>query len=194
MRHATFPAVMLLVSALTPARAHAQERTPAWQIAAAVLPLPDSMRAGARVMGYSGGKLTELRAGRNEMTCLSDDPAQKGFQASCYHRSLEAFMARGRSLRAAGVKERHAVDSVRLAEIKRGRLAMPKTPATLYSLFSDADSFDALAGPPPGQRALIVIYTPYATTASSGLSTIPAAGRPFLMYPGMPWAHVMIQP
>ena len=51
-----------LVLALGAAPAGAQDRSPAWQIAAAVLPLPDSMRARAAVLGYRAGKLVELRS------------------------------------------------------------------------------------------------------------------------------------
>jgi len=184
--------VMLAMAAvLVAAPAAAQERTPAWEIAAAVLPLPDSMRAGAAVFAYRAGKLVELRAGRNEMVCLSDDPAGKGFQASCYHRSLEPFMARGRALRAEGITRREQVDSARLAEVKGGRLVMPSA-AVLSSVFAESDSFDATAGPAPGQRALDVIYLPYATQASTGISEVPATDRPWLMFAGQPWAHVML--
>jgi hypothetical protein len=168
------------------------DRPAAWQIAAAVLPLPDSMRAGAAVLGYTNGKLVRLRAGSNEMICLADNPAQKGFETSCYHRALEPFMARGRALRASGVTERHAIDSLRLADVRSGRLVMPKGPAMLASLFAESDSFDPAGGRPEKSSMLHVIYLPYATSASSGISAAPAKDRPWLMYGGKPWAHVML--
>ena len=43
-------------------------------------------------------------------------------------------------------------------------------------------------------RSLYVIYMPGATAASTGLSTRPAAGTPWLMFPGTPKAHIMFQP
>ena len=174
------------------ASAPAVDHPAAWQIAAAVLPLPDSMRAGAAVLGYQGGKLVRLRAGSNEMICLADNPAQKGFESSCYHKALEPFMARGRALRAAGVKDRHAIDSLRLADIRAGRFHMPKGPAMLASLFAESDSFDPSAGRPEKSSMLHVIYLPYATEMSSGISAAPAKDRPWLMYGGKPWAHVML--
>src|SRR6476646_1158794 len=73
------------------ATAPAVEHPAAWQIAAAVLPLPDSMRAGAAVLGYQNGKLVQLRAGTNQMICLADNPEQKGFETSCYHKALDPF-------------------------------------------------------------------------------------------------------
>lgn len=175
---------------LTPSASHAQ-RTDGWEIAAAVLPLPDSMRTGARVLVYRGADLVEVRAGSNEMICLGDDPAHKGLQVSCYHKSLEPFMAKGRELRAAGVTKREAVDSARLADVKSGRIVMPSS-AMLSSIFAESDSFDALAGPPEKHSALDIIYLPFATRESTGISEQPAVDRPWLMFAGKPWAHVML--
>ena len=175
---------------LTPSASHAQ-RTDGWEIAAAALPLPDSMRTGARVLIYRGADLVEVRAGSNEMICLGDDPAHKGLQVSCYHKSLEPFMAKGRALRAAGVTKREAVDSARLADVKSGRIVMPSS-AMLSSIFAESDSFDALAGPPEKHSALDVIYLPFATRESTGISEQPAVDRPWLMFAGKPWAHVML--
>jgi hypothetical protein len=162
-----------------------------WEIAAAVLPLPDSARAGAKVLVYRGTDLVEARAGSSEMICLGDDPAHKGLQVSCYHQSLEPFMARGRELRALGITKREAVDSARLADVKSGRLVMPSA-AMLSSIFAESDSFDATLGPPEKHRALDVIYLPYATQESSGITEQPSVGRPWLMFAGSPWAHVML--
>jgi len=184
----------LLVALMAPA-AHAQERTTAWQVAAATLPLPDSMRAGAEVLGYkaSGGPLVEIRPGTNEMICLTDDPGIEGYAAHCYHRSLAQFMLRGRELRAAGITKKSAVDSARAAEIKAGTLKMPSGPAALYSLYADSLNFDPTAGRPKGARTLLSFYVPYATQASTGISEMPLADQPWLMQAGKPWAHLMIQ-
>jgi hypothetical protein len=167
----------------------AQEPSAAQQIAGAVSPLPESMRDGAAVLGYRRGKLVTLREGTNEMICLADDPGQEGFHAACYHRDLEPFMARGRALRAAG-KERPAIDSVREAEIGSGALAMPREPRALYSL-SSKQEFDPAAGAAPDASGLQVVYMPYATEESTGISATPGPG-PWLMVPGKPWAHLMI--
>ncbi len=185
-------AVLAGLAAITfaPSPSHAQ-RSDSWEVAAAVLPLPDSMRPGAKVLVYRGADLVEVRAGSNEMICLGDDPAHKGLQVSCYHKSLEPFMARGRELRAAGITKREAVDSARLADVKSGRIVMPAA-AILSSIFAESDSFDALAGPPARHNALDVIYLPFATQESSGIPEQPAVGRPWLMFAGKPWAHVML--
>lgn len=191
------PTATLLVAAavLCPGTAAAQVPSPAWQIAAAVLPLPDTMRAGAEVLGYktAGGPLVQLRAGTNGMICLADDPTAEGYAAHCYQQSLAPFMARGRELRAAGITKRSEVDSARLAEIKAGTLRMPTGGAALYSLYSDSLNFDPMAGRPPHAGQLLSFYLPYATQATTGISELPLPDQPWLMYPGKPWAHLMIQ-
>ncbi len=184
-------AILIVLAALVGiSGAAAQDQPAELQIAGAVSPLPDSLRPGAEVLGYREGSLVTLRTGTNAMICVADDPATSGFHAACYHRALEPFMARGRALRAAGT-DRAAIDSVRLAEIQSGRLAMPDHPAALYSVFLQAE-FDPDTGLPADARGLYVIYMPYATEESTGISTTPAPDRPWLMFPGTPWAHVMI--
>jgi hypothetical protein len=173
------------------AAAASQQKPIDRQIADAVSPLPDTLRPDARVLGYRGGHLEVLRPGTNAMVCLVDDPTREGFHVACYHESLEPFMARGRELRAQGVV-RPQLDSIRLVEIEGGSLPMPRGPSALYSLSHDADAFDPAGEVSDGVRGLYVIYLPYATEASTGISTVPAPDRPWLMFPGEPWAHVMI--
>ena len=194
MRQLPLRSVLLFLTVVA-APAVAQNQTIAWQVAAAVLPLPDSMRAGAEVLGHrtAGGPLVQLRAGTNPMICLADDPSVEGYAAHCYHKSLAAFMERGRSLRAAGITKRAAVESGRLAEITAGTLKMPTTAAALYSLYADSVNFDPMAGRPKGASKLLSFYIPYATEASTGISAMPLTDQPWLMYPGKPWAHLMIQ-
>lgn len=160
------------------------------EIAGAVAPLPDHLRDGATVMGFRNGALEVIRNGTNMLICVADDPDQEGFHAACYHKDLEPFMARGRALRAEG-HERPAIDSARQAEIENGTLAFPKDSRTLYNMFSE-NEFDPALGEAPESGRLYVVYTPYATEESSGLSATPARDRPWLMYAGKPWAHVMI--
>ncbi|MEO7501629.1 MAG: hypothetical protein ABIW94_03220 [Gemmatimonadaceae bacterium] len=164
------------------------------QIAAAVSPLPAPLRGSATVLGYRpDGKLVTLRKGSNDMICLADEPAQERFHVACYHKSLEPFMARGRELHARKLS-REAIDGIRLADVKRGRYSMPSKPAALYQYFAPRDSVDAATGAVNGASYLYVVYTPYATPESTGLTANPLAGGPWIMYPGKPWAHIMIAP
>lgn len=170
---------------------HAQTLTPELQIASAVLALPADMRADAGVMGYRGSAaLVVLRASKNGMICLADDPADDQFHVSCYHDSMDPFMARGRALRTAGTKGA-AVDSVRYAEVKSGKIKMPTAPASLYQLFGPKGDFDPKTGTAAKSEGLFVVYIPFATEQSTGLSTKPHETQPWLMLPGTPKAHIM---
>ena len=165
---------------------------PAEQIAAAVLPLPAELRDAATVLGYdAAGKLITLREGKGAMRCLADDPTQPQFHVACYHRSLEPFMARGRALRAEGVRG-DQVDTVRFREVAANKLAMPRTGGALYTLTSTTGGFDAASGKIAGARPLFVYYMPGATSATSGISEKPSRSEPWLMFPGTAKAHVML--
>jgi hypothetical protein len=165
---------------------------PDQQIAAAVQAAPEELRAGAAVLGYDAqGALTTLRKGANELICLADDPGNPAFSVACYHKDLEPFMARGRELKATGVtgKER---DQMRWKQIEAGTLPMSREPRTLYVL--SGKGFDPASGTVTDPYRRWVIYCPFATAESTGLSTMPVPGGPWLMFPGGPGAHIMISP
>ncbi|MBL0173432.1 MAG: hypothetical protein IPP90_22630 [Gemmatimonadaceae bacterium] len=188
MHRHVLSAVLLTLTAVPVARAQTPPPA-AQQIAAAVLALPEAMRAEAGVMGYkTPNKLELLRPSKNGMLCLADDPAEEKFHVSCYHDSMDPFMARGRSLRAEGVKGTQ-VDTVRFAEVKSGKIKMPTAPASLYQIFGEA--YDAGTGTVSKGRTLFVVYIPFATEKSTGLSTKPSDKTPWLMLPGTPKAHIM---
>lgn len=192
--------LMLLVLAATPLAAQAPATPPAapapippveQQIAAAVLALPADMRDGATVMGYKeAGKLVVLREGKNGMHCLALYVTRPDFHVACYHQSLEPFMARGRSLRAEGVKGEQ-VDSVRFKEIKSGKLKMPKQ-GSLYTLTTKKENYDAATNKVSTAGLLTVLYIPGATTESIGITSTPRPDGPWIMFPGTPKAHVMM--
>jgi hypothetical protein len=193
----TFVLVAIVLAPLQSASAQRAPRTtprpPEEQITQAVLPLPADMRGTASVLGYSPeGKLTMLRSGAGSMICLATDPASARFHVACYHKSLEPFMARGRELRAQGVKG-DMVDSARFREAREGKLKLPDAPALLYSLTGAKDAYDP-ATKTAKARALFVVYMPYATSETTGLSAVPAEGTPWVMFPGTPKAHIMFVP
>lgn len=182
--------IVALVAAPTIAACQAPHIAPAaQQIAAAITALPPELRAGAAVLGYnSDGKLVSLRAGTNDMICLAPDPAAKGFHSACYHKSMEPFMARGRELRAQGIKGEQ-VDTVRFAEVRSGKIRMPTQPAALYQIFGG--TFEPATGTVSGGNHLFVVYIPFATAATTGLSANPSDKSPWIMFPGTPKAHIM---
>jgi hypothetical protein len=182
-------ALSLPVAAQSPAAG--KVLPPAQQITAAVAAAPAELRAGAAVLGYDASKkLVKLREGSNDMVCLANNPDGEQFHVACYHKGLEPFMARGRSLRAEGVKGAQ-VDTARFKEITSGALKMPATPSALYTLTGPPTSFDPATGKVTGAKWLYVVYIPGATMASTGISEKPAPGVPWIMFPGTPKAHIM---
>ena len=162
------------------------------QVAGAVLAAPAELRDGATVLGFDaqGGRV-KLREGHNEMICLASDPAKSTFESACYHKDLEPFMARGRELLAqkiTGAKR----NEIRNKEVEEGKLPMPREPRTLYVL--TGSSFDAATGEVEKSYLRWVIYVPFATPKTTGLSTKASDGAPWLMSSGTAAAHIMINP
>jgi hypothetical protein len=128
------------------------------------------------------------------MICVADDPKKKGFNASCYHKDLEPFMARGRQLQKQGKSAKEIFD-MREAEVKSGRLKMPKQPSSLFVLSAPDDRYDPATGEVKEGNYRYVVYIPYATAESTGLPLRPEApGMPWIMDPGTHRAHIMITP
>lgn len=188
-RHSTLAA---LLAASVAAPLVAQVPAPELQIAGAVSAAPEALRAEATVLGYRNyHRLESLREGSNGMICVADDPSEARWHVACYHHDLDPFMRRGRELEAAGVS-RGQVDSARMSEVQSGALKMPEGPRMLYNLYAPGDSLDQATGLARGTTRLEVVYIAYATTETTGLPTRPGGGLPWLMYPGKPWAHIMI--
>jgi hypothetical protein len=185
--------MLLLVGLVAPGLAPAADVPPAAvQIASAILAAPEERRGDAAVLGYDAeGALVTLREGSNDLICLADNPRKDSFSVACYHRELEPYMARGRELLAQGVTGKKRND-IRWKEIEEGKLAMPREPRTLYVL--NGSGFDAGSGKVGDPYLRWVIYVPFATPESTGLSTKPTASAPWLMFAGTAGAHIMINP
>jgi hypothetical protein len=186
--------LVFVVLVLAPGRAAAADPVPDrdTQIAAAVLAAPEDRRAGAAVLGYDAdGALVTLREGSNDLVCFADDPAVAKVSVACYHRDLEPYMARGRELRKQGVDDKQR-GPARWKEVEAGTLKMPREPRTLYVLSGSA--FDPAAGAIADAYERWVVYIPFATEESTGLSTTARSGGPWLMDPGTAGAHIMITP
>jgi hypothetical protein len=162
------------------------------QIAGAILAAPMELREGAAVLGYDAqGALVQIREGRNELICLATDPAKTAFNVACYHKDLEPFMSRGRELLAQKVTGAKR-NEIRFKEVEQGKLPMPRAPRTLYVL--TGKNFDGASGKVEDPYMRWVIYVPFATPQSTGLSTKASDNAPWLMAPGTAGAHIMINP
>lgn len=165
------------------------------QIKTAVLPAPEGDKANATVYGYNKkGELVVLRKGSNNLVCLCDNPFKEGISVSCYSKKLEPFMARGRELSAQG-KDFKEKREIRGKEVASGKLMMPEEPSMMYIFYGSDENYDKITGDLKDGKFRYVIYTPFATTESTGLPAKPhAPGMPWLMDPGTHRAHIMVGP
>lgn len=164
-------------------------------IATALMAAPEESRGGCKVIGYNmAGEFVTLREGTNEFICLADDPKKDGFNAACYHESLDPFMARGRALRAEGKKAKEIFD-IREVEVKSGELSMGKPGTTLHIYSGPESLYNPETAQVGGASYRYVVYLPFATAESTGLPEAPIApNHPWIMNPGTHRAHIMISP
>lgn len=163
-------------------------------IATALMAAPKESRSGCKVIGYNmAGEFVTLREGENEFIVLADNPNQKGFNAACYHKDLEPFMARGRALKAEG-KTGQEIFAIREKEMKLGQFKIT-TGATLHIYFGAKSKYDPETSKVEGAQLRYVVYLPWATSESTGLPEVPVApNHPWIMNPGTHRAHIMISP
>jgi len=163
-------------------------------IATALMAAPKESRANCKVIGYNMvGDFVTLREGDNQYIVLADNPKKKGFNAACYHKDLDPFMARGRALRAEG-KSATEIFEIREAEMASGKLQIPAG-ATLHIYYGDKTIYDPETSEVADAKLRYVVYMPWATSESTGLPEVPAAtNHPWIMNPGTHRAHIMISP
>lgn len=188
---------ILLIAALSMAQDKKEMVVPSKevQLRTATLPAPENDKATAMVYGYNNdGEFMILREGNNNLVCLADDPAKEGISVSCYAKTLEPFMQRGRELTRAG-KSTKEKREIRGEEVAQGKLKMPKEPGMTYIYYGAEEDYDIETGNLQNGQFRYVIYIPFATTETTGLPDKPhAKGMPWLMDPGTFRAHIMIGP
>lgn len=172
-----------------------QKLTIEQQITSALLAAPQEVREGAKVYGYDNeGNFVTLKEGTNDMVCIADNPNKDGFEVVSYHKDLDPYMARGRVLKAKGKSFAERRDT-REREALDGSLSMPAKSATLHILHGKNGWYDIDSTKVRNANYRYVVYIPFATQASTGLSLKPnAPGHPWLMFPGKANAHIMITP
>jgi hypothetical protein len=164
-------------------------------LATALMAAPAESRDGCTVIGYNmAGEFVTFKEGDNDFICLVDYSSRVGFNAACYHKSLEPFMARGRELRSQGKNGKEVFD-IREEEIKSGKLKMGAPGSTLHIYFGAKSLYDPETAIVDGAQWRYVVYLPFATAKSTGLPAEPIApNHPWIMNPGTHRAHIMISP
>jgi hypothetical protein len=172
----------------------AQTPSPSAQIAAAVLPLPSSLRAGAGVVVLdTRGQPRELRPSANGMVCLADEPGDSTFAVECYPGSFIPLIYRMRQLIAGDMPE-SVLDQTIEAEARSGRLKLPTSPVASYLMSGPLSAYDWSTN--TASDRIVVghrLYIPYGTAAAMGLPTAEDGTHPYVMASGTYFAHVMIE-
>ncbi len=187
----------ILLFICLPALAQKPEVPPAsQQIAAAVLPLPEPLRAQATVLGYSSDlALITLRAGTNGMVCTATRPGDQDFDVRCYQESFMPIVRRLRDLHGQGLPQKE-ISRVVDAEIQSKKLPLPASPAAGYRMLGPISAYSpATNSVGPEIESWQSIHFPYKTAAEIGL---PEEGKvprtfPYVMSSGTFWSHVMIE-
>lgn len=172
---------LLTILMLAPVVGFAQKDTAAKQITEALLPLPEPLRDGASVvLDAVPGKRIVLRKGTNNIICRANTTAP-GFNVYCYQKEMDTFCTRVAQLTLEGKSSAEILDTLS-AEVTSGKLKSP-TGVALYRLSGES---------PESSLPIMSVFLPYATSESTGLSTERNHYRPWLMWAGTPFAHVMI--
>jgi hypothetical protein len=170
-------AVCLLITLIGQPAAMGQS---ADDIAKAVLPLPEDLRADATIYAYDEkGDRKILRAGNNMVECVPKDP-ETGF-TRCYNKST------------ADRRDFEAKLKARKMPDKEIEAAMDRATApygVINYRYTDDDKRIKL---------LWIMSVPNATPEMTGVSTVSqqaaalkGKGLPWMMLPGTPGAHIMI--
>ena len=185
--------VMCVMAPGMTGKADAQTPTRAQEMAAAVLPLPAALRAGAGVVRLDrGGRPEEWRASRNGMVCLADQPGDSLFDVRCYRASFIPLLYRARQLAAAGTPD-SVFDATMDREIRGGKLRLPDGPTAGYRMLGPIAGFDwATIAAGDAIDAWQSIHFPYRTAEQLGLPTVEDGTHPYVMSSGTWWSHVMI--
>jgi len=172
---------MMLVGLLATTPGGAQPTPNEERIEGALLALPEPLRAGAAVVTFEKGEQVVLREGTNGLFCRPDDPETPGIAIWCYPQSHDAYARRWYQLEAEG-NAPAKVDAIVAEEIAAGKLEWPAV-AVNYNL--TGRSLDTAV-------PTTVVYVPFATGASLGISEERDFYRPWLMRAGTAFAHIMI--
>ncbi len=155
-------------------------------VATAVLPLADTLRAGATVVNYADNQV--LRRGTNGITCLTDRPADNRLSLVCYPSAVEGYMRRGRELSAEGIRG-NEYRAILGAEVKTGALYFPSG----VLLRNVSGTINDATGVPDSVRVWVEFLLPFADGAALGIPLFDSGLDPWMMSAGTVAAHVMVR-
>ncbi|RLT42587.1 MAG: hypothetical protein DWI57_05445 [Chloroflexi bacterium] len=153
------------------------------QMQRALLPLPPYLRETANIVVFDADwNPVVVRDGGSDLSCVGGAPFMAAQYAVCQHSSTQPFWVMGMQLLSGGMKPAE-VDQTRLDAMTEGTLETPVVGAARYFL---------IGGAAPNLLPLMNVQLPYATSESTGFSSLPDPYRPWLMDAGTPNAHLML--
>jgi hypothetical protein len=163
--------------------------------AAALLPLPPGLRAGATVVRLdSASRPHVLRQGTNGMVCIDDRPKDNDFDVRCYRDTFIPVVIRAFQHGEDGAGPKTG------AEIKAGTLKLPNEPTAGYRCLGPAAGYDAARNAIDSRiECWESLHFPFRTAADVGFpdeADVPESQQqrtPYVMASGRYWAHVMIR-
>src|SRR5215467_3032009 len=165
------------------------------EIAGALLPLPDQLRAGASVVQLDREfRPVVLRKGTNGMVCIADRPDDDRFDVRCYKDTFIPVVYRAFQLgyQVSGEKVE--------AEIKAGKLPLSNEPTAGYRCLGPITGYDASRSAVDARiECWQSIHFPFKTPAELGvpdehdISEAQQREIPYVMSSGKYWSHVMIR-
>jgi hypothetical protein len=190
-------AILTLVPAWAqsaPAKGGGRVATAAEQIAEALLPLPDSLRAGAGVVGLgAAGRSVTLKPSVNHLVCRRIWPGEEPFDVRCYHEAFWPVVDRMLALKA----ERVGWDDLVLrihGELERKRLSLPPYPTAGYRMLGPLTAYDSTAHAWTGaMERWQSLHVPFQAAAVMGLAIDEQRDMPYVMASGTFWAHLMFE-
>jgi len=128
------------------------------------------------------------RAGDGQWVCHGDQPGDDQLSLSCYTRSAAPFLDRQRELDRQGIRGA-AMRELLDKEARAGELLLPA-----YGLEISASGTLGEGGTPPEEMSVYyLLYIPFATSASIGVSDVHTADPtvPYLHRAGTHESHLM---
>ena len=160
------------VGMLLPGSSYAQEKA----IKSAMSAGPSSLSEHATVMDW---EMNVLREGTNDWTCLPDRPDTPGNDPWCVNGPWLNF------LKAYMNQEEPTYTTTGIAYMLMGDSPVSNTDPYATEKTSDEDWVEGLGA------HLMILVPDHAML--EGISTDPHNGGPWIMWPGTPYAHLMIQ-
>ena len=172
-----FLILFVLTASIVTGTVHGEETA----VDVALLALPEELRESAAVVRFEQGEQVFLREGSNGLYCRADDPDTPGINIWCYPQAHDAYARRWYALAAEGMSA-DEVNEIIDQEIQSGDLEWPMGVVN-YNL--RGPSLDNAV-------STTVVYLPFATGESAGVTETRSFFRPWLMYPGTAFAHIML--